>query len=76
MTAVIYHRIYKVLQEINENNQTCNRFLKFHLFKISDSSSRFQILLGILNDLCWIPVGVRPLELRPSILLLNYSRLK
>ena len=30
------------------------------LLKISDSSSRFQIPIGILNDLCWIPVGVGP----------------
>ena len=31
------------------------------LLKISDSSSRFQIPIGILNDLCWILVGVGPL---------------
>ena len=34
--------------------------------KISDSSTRFQIPIGILNDLCWIPVGVGPLDLVTS----------
>jgi len=34
--------------------------------KIPDSLPRFQIPIGILNDLCWIPVGVRPLALSLS----------
>ena len=54
-----YHRIYKVLQEIYENNRIYNRFISL---KISDSSPRFQIPIGILKDLCWIPVGVGPLD--------------
>ena len=37
-------------------------FQDFISLKISSSSSRFQIPLGILNDLCWIPVGIRPLR--------------
>ena len=53
-----YHRIYKVLQEIYENNRIYNWFISL---KISDSSPRFQIPIGILKDLCWIPVGVGPL---------------
>ena len=44
-----YHRIYKVLQEIYENNRICNWFISL---KISDSSPR---------DSNWDSVGVGPL---------------
>ena len=64
VATITNHGIYKVLQEIYVNNRTYNRFSRFHFAQdFSSSSSRFQIPFGILNNLCWIPVGVGPLEL-------------